>query len=237
MGLFFFFTDGLVVTISHPEFPAVWGYGVYVQLLQLCPNVCDPLDGSPPGSSVNGILQARILEWVSMPFFQEIFPIQGSNQCFLHLLHCRQILDHWGIREDRMQNGVQFSHSAMSDSLQPHGLQHTRLPCPSETPGAYSNSYPSSQWCHPTISSSSPFRPARLQSCPASRFFPMSQFFTSGGQSIGVSALASVLPMNIQDWVPLGLTSWISLQSKGLSRAFSNNTVLKHYFFGAQLSL
>ena len=86
---------------------------------------------------------------------------------------------------------VQFSHSAMFNSLQPHGLQHTRLPCPSATPGAYSNSYPLSRWCHPTISSSSPFHPACLQSCPTSRFFPMSQFFTSGGQSIGVSASAS----------------------------------------------
>ena len=131
---------------------------------------------------------------------------------------------------------AQFSLSVMSDSLQPHGLQHTRLSCPSLTPRACSNSCPLSQWCHPTISSSViPF--SRLQSCPASGSFPISQFLTSGGQSIGASASASVLPKNIQDWFPLGWTGWISLQSKGLSRVFSNTTVQKHQFFGAQLSL
>ena len=111
--------------------------------------------------------------------------------------------------------------------LQPHGLQHTRPPCPSPTPGACSNSCPSSQWCHPTISSSViPFS-SGLLSCPASGSFPMSQFFTSGGQRIGASASASVLPMNIQDWFPLGLTGWLSLLSKGLSRLFSKTTVQK----------
>ena len=125
----------------------------------------------------------------------------------------------------------------MSDSLWPHGLQHTSLPCPSPTPGAYSNSCPLSQLCHPTISSSvDPFSSGH-QSFPASGSFPVSQFFTSGGQSIGVSASASVLPMNIQDWFPLGLTGLISLQSKGLSRVFSNTTVQKHQFFGTQFSL
>ena len=127
----------------------------------------------------------------------------------------------------------------MSDSLWPHGLQHTRLPCPSPTPRACSNSRALSRWCHPTSSSSViPFS-SRLPSFPASGSFPMSQFFTSGGQSIGASASASasVLPMNIQDWVPLVLTGWISLQSKGLSRVFSNITVQKHQFFSAQLSL
>jgi len=113
----------------------------------------------------------------------------------------------------------------MSNSLQPHGLQHARLPCPSPTPGVYSNSCPLSQWCHPTISPTViPFSSC-LQSFPASGSFPMSQFFVSGGQSIGVSASASVLPMNIQDWFPLGWTGLISLQSKGLSRVFSNSTV------------
>ena len=130
----------------------------------------------------------------------------------------------------------QFSCSVMSDSLRPHGLQHTRLPCPSPAPRAYENSCPSSRWCHPTISSSVvPFSP--LQSFSASGSFQMSQFFASGGQSIGVSASASVLPMNIQDWFPLGWTGWISLQSKRLSRVFSNTTVQKHQFFGAQFSL
>ena len=116
------------------------------------------------------------------------------------------------------------------------GLQHSRLPCPSPTPGAYSNLCPLSQWYHPTISSSVvPF--SCLQSFPASGSFQMNQLFTSGGQSIGVSASASVLPMNIQDWFPLGWTGWISLQSKGLSRVFPNTTVQKHQFFSAQLSL
>ena len=111
-----------------------------------------------------------------------------------------------------------------------------RLPCPSPTPRACSNSCPSSWWCHPTISSSViPF--SCLQSFPASGSFPMSQFFASGGHSIGVSVSASVLPMNIQDWFPLGLTGWISLESKGLSRVFSNTTVQKHQFFDTQLSL
>ena len=132
---------------------------------------------------------------------------------------------------------VQFSRSVVSNSLQPHGLQHTRLPCPSPTPGAYSNSGPSSQWWHPIITSSVVPFSSHLQSFPASGSFPMNQFFTSGGQSIGVSASASVLPMNIQDWFPLGLTGWISMQFKGLSRVFSSTTVHKHQFFGAQFSL
>ena len=130
-----------------------------------------------------------------------------------------------------------FSRSIVSDSLRPHRLPHARLPCPSPTPGACSNSCPSHRWCHPTISSSViPFSSC-LQSFPALGSFQKSQFFTSGGQSIGVSASASVLPMNIQDWFPLGWTSWISLQSKGLSRVVSNTTVQKHLFLCTQLSL
>ena len=132
---------------------------------------------------------------------------------------------------------VQFSCLVVSNSLQPNGLQHTRLPCPSPTPRVYSNSCPLSQWCHPTISSFAISFSSCLQSFPVSGSFQMSQFFASGGQSIGVSASASVLPMNIQDWFPLGCTGWISLQSKGLSRVFSNTTVQEHRFFGAQLSL
>ena len=131
---------------------------------------------------------------------------------------------------------VQFSHSVVSDSLWPHGLQHARPSCPSPTPGAYPNPCPLNQWCHPTISFSViPFSSCLL-SFPASGSFPMSQFFTSGGQSIGVSTSASILAMNIQDWFSLGWTSLISLQSKGLSRVI-NITVQKHQFFGAQLSL
>ena len=130
----------------------------------------------------------------------------------------------------------QFSGSVMSDSLWPHELQHTRPPCPSPTPGVYSNSCPLSWWCHPAISSSViPFSSC-LQSLSASGSFPVSQLYALGGQSIGVSASTSVLPMNTQDWSPLGCTGWISLQSKGLSRVFSNTTVQKHQFFGAQLS-
>jgi len=132
---------------------------------------------------------------------------------------------------------VQFSPSVVSDSLWPHGLQHPRPTCSSPTPGIYSNSCPLSRWCHPTISSSViPFSSC-LQSFPASGSFQMSQFFISGGQSIGVSASASVLPMNIQDWFLLGWTGWISLESKGLSRVFSNTTAQTHQFFSAQLSL
>ena len=116
-----------------------------------------------------------------------------------------------------------------------HGLQHARPPCPSPTPGVHSNSCPLSQWCHPTISySADPF--SCLQSFPASGSFPISIFFSSGSQSIGVSASASALPMNTQDWSPSEWTGWISLQSKGLSRVFSNTTVQKHQFFAAQLS-
>ena len=134
-------------------------------------------------------------------------------------------------------SSVQFSCSVVSDSLRPHELQHTRPPCPSPTPRVYPYSCPLSGWCHPTISSSViPFS-SRPQSFPASGSFQMSQLFPSGGQSIGVSASTSVLPMNTQDWSLLGLTGWISLQSKGLSRVFSNTTVQKHQFFGAQLSL
>ena len=132
---------------------------------------------------------------------------------------------------------VQFSCSVISNSLQPHGLQHARPPCPSPIPGVYANSCPWSQWCYPTISSSViPFS-SHFKTFPASGSFQMSHFFTSDGQRIGVSASASVLPMNIQDWFPLGCTGLISFQSKGLSRVFSNTTVQKHQFFGTQLSL
>ena len=130
---------------------------------------------------------------------------------------------------------VQFSHSVMSDSMQPLGLQYARPPCLSPTPRACSNSCPSSRWCHPTVSSSVVPFSSFLQSFPASGFFPVSQFFTSGGQSIGASASVSVLPMNIQDWFPLGWIGLISLQSKGLSRVFSNTTVQQHQFFSAQI--
>ena len=134
-------------------------------------------------------------------------------------------------------SSVQFSCSVVSDSLRPHESQHARPPCPSPTLGVYSNSHPLSRWCHPTISSSViPFS-SHLQSFPASGSFPMSQPFAWGGQSTGVSALASVLPKNTQDRSPLERTGWMSLQSKGLSIVFSNTTVQKHQFFSPQLSL
>ena len=152
-------------------------------------------------------------------------------------IHNMQMCKQWKKMNGSSNVSVQFSRSVMSDPLHPHGLQHARPPCPSPTPGAYSNSCPSCQWCHPTISSSViPFCSC-LQSIPASRSFRMSQFFASGGQSIGVSASTSVLPINSQDWVPLGWIGWTSLQSKGLSGVFSNTTVQKIQFFGSQLSL
>ena len=159
------------------------------------------------------ILQARILEWAVIPSSRGIFLTWGLK---LDLMHCRQIL-----------YPVKFTRSVVFKSLRPHGLQHARLPCSSPTLGACSNSCASSRWCHPTISSSVVPFSSCLQSFPASGSFPMSQFFTSDGQSIGVSALTSVLPMNIQDWFPLGWTGWISLQSKGLSRIFSPTPQIK----------
>ena len=156
-------------------------------------------------------------------FFKE--DIQIANR---HMKRCSTAL---------IISSVQFSRSVVSDSLRLHGLEHTRPPYPSPTPGVYSNSCTLSRWCHPAISSSvGPFS-SHLQSFPASGSFQMSQLFASGGQSTGVSALTSVLSMNIQDWSPLGWTGWISLQSKGLSKVFSNTTAQKHQFFGAQLSL
>ena len=134
-------------------------------------------------------------------------------------------------------HSVQFSCSVMFDSLRPHERQYARPPCPSPTPRIHPNPCPLCRWWHPTISSSVvPFSCCR-QFFPASGSFPMSQLFPSGGQSIGVSASTLVLPMNTQDWSPLGWTGWISLQSKGLSRVFSSTTVQKHQFFGAQPSL
>ena len=132
---------------------------------------------------------------------------------------------------------VQFSRSVVFDSLWPHGLQHARPPCPPPTTGVYSNSCPLCRWCHPTISSSVVPFSSFLQSFPASGSFQRSHFFASGGQSIGVSSSAAVLPMNIQDWFSLGWTGWIFLLSKKLSRVFSNTTVQKHQFFNTQLSL
>ena len=165
-----------------------------------------------------------------------IFSDFGAPQnklCF----HCFLIYFPWSDGTRCHDLSVQFSCSVMSDSLRPYEPQHARLPCPSPTPGVHPNLCPSSWWCHPTISSSIVPFCSCPQSFPASGSFQMSQLLTSVGQSIGVSASASVLPMNTQDWSPLGWTGWISLQSKELSRVFSNTTVQKHQFFGTQLSL
>ena len=192
----------------------------------------------------------RATEWrrYLQMLFHKLFPrgvrVHHSNTILYIIYVTEQLNIGWQRVEGKFLTtgvggcrSVQFSHLVMANSLWSCGLQRARPPCPSPTPGAYSNSCPSLWWCHPTISSSViPFS-FHLQSFPTLGSFPMSQFFASGGQSIGVSASASVLPMNIQDWVPLGWTGWISLQPKGLSRVFSNTTVQKHQFFSAQISL
>ena len=161
----------------------------------------------------------KVLSWSRLVLIS-----QGNNSAvFPPLVHCF--------------SSVQFSHSVVSNSLWLHELQHARTPCPSPTPGVHPKPCPLYQWCHPIISSSViPFSSCP-QSFPASGSFQMSQLFTSGGENIGVPASASVLPMNTQDWSSLGWTGWISLQSKGHSRVFSNTTVQKHQFLGTQLSL
>ena len=191
----------------------------------------------PPGP--RSIQEASQLPWHhgmshSRPPLLRLFAVRGTSLFKIFSLSLSQLLS---LIHKALHCSVQFSHSVMSYSLRFHELQHARLPCPSPTPGVYPNSCPLSQWCHLTISSSViPFSSCP-QSFPASGSFQMSQLFASGGQNIGVSASTSVLPMNIQDWFPFGWTGWISLQSKGLSRVFSNTTVQKHQFFGAQLSL
>ena len=169
-----------------------------MKVTQLCPTLCNPMFYVD-----HGVLQARILEWVSFPFSKGSFQPRDWTQVsymagwFFTSWATREAQEYWS-----GFSSVQFSHSVMSNSLWPHGLQHARPPCPSPTPGVYPNSGPLSQWCHPTISSSVfPFSSC-LQSFPASGSFLMSQFFTSGGQSIGASASTSVLPMDIQDWSP-----------------------------------
>ena len=180
------------------------------------------------------ILQARILEWVVVSFSRGSSQTRDQTQVS-HI--AGGFFTRWATREaPSTEYSVPFSLSVVSDSLQPHELQHSRPPCPSPTPRVHSNSCPWSRWCHPAISSSDVPFSSCSQSLPASGSFPMSQLFAWGGQSIGVSASASVLTMNTQEWSPLEWTGWISLQSKGLSRVFSNTTVQKHQFFCAQLS-
>ena len=169
------------------------------------------------------IVISSYTNWTSMV-------VQWLRLCFHSRWH------RWDFKGENIFS-VQFSCSVLLDSLLLHELQHTRSPCTSPTPRVYPDSYPLSRWCHPTILLSVVPFSSCLQSFPASGSFQMSQLFTTDGQSTGVSASVSVLPMNTQDWSPLGWTGWISLQSKGLSRIFSNTTVQKHQFFSAQLSL
>ena len=186
------------------------------------------------------ILMNGMKEWSSFIFFFFLHiascPVFPRTICWRDCLsnHCELLQQKFKYMYTILS--VQFSRSVMSDSLQPHGMQHARPPCPTPAPGVYPNSCPLSRWCHPTISSSViPFSSCP-QSFPASGSFQMSQPFISGGQSIGVSASTAVLTMKTQDWTPLGWTGWICLQSKGLSRVFSITTVLKHQFFGTRLS-
>ena len=176
-------------------------------------------------SNSGHLLKGFLLYWLQTP----------RQLSRMHIV-CLHFADEWAVLST-YPSSVQFSCSVVSNSLWPCEPQHARLPCPSPTPRVYPNPCPLSWWCHPIISSSViPFSSCP-QSFPASGSFQMSQFCASGGQSIGVSASTSVLPMNTQEWSPLEWTGWISLQSKGLSRVFSNTTVQKHQFFGAQLSL
>ena len=198
---------------------------------QSCPTLCDPIYCSPPSSSLHGVFQGRILEWVAISYSRR--SSWPKDQTYVSCASClgRRILYRY------ITCLGHFSRSVVSESLQHHGLHRARCPWPSLTPEAHSNPCPLSRWCHPTISSSVIHFSSCPQSFPASGSFPMSHFFTSSGQSIGISASTSVLPKNTQDWSPLEWTGWISLQSKGLSRVFSNVIVQKHQFFGAQLSL
>ena len=179
------------------------------------------MDCSLPDSSVHEIIHPRIPEWVAIP--SSMGSSQHRDGTWVSCIAGR-FFTIWPTGNLLLYqfSSVQFSHSVVSDSLQPHESQHTRPPCPSPTPGVHSDSRPSSQWCHPAISSSDvPFYSCP-QSLPASESFPMSQLFTWGGQSTGVSGLASFLPKKSQGWSPSEWTGWISLQSKGLSRVFSN---------------
>ena len=176
---------------------------------------------------------AGLKQWVSLFLWAPSFFYVAGDCLFLISDGSNSTISHCLVRTvvGSDFSSVQFSFSVVSDSLRPHELQHARPPCPSPTPGVHPNPCPLSWWCHPTISSSVVPFSSCPQSFPASGSFPMSQLFTSGGQTIGVSASTSVLPINTQDWSSLGLTGWISLQSKWLSRVFSNTTVQKHQFF------
>ena len=188
----------------------------------------DPLD-----SAVHEIFQAGILEWVAMSYSRRSsWPRDETD------VSCVSCFGRWILYHSTTGLlGISVRLITQCPTLQSNGLQQARLPCPSSAPRACSDLWPLSQWCHSINSSSVVLFSSCLQSFPSSGSFQMSQFFTSGGQGVGVSASTSILPMNTQDWFPLGLTGLISLQSKGLWRVFSNTTVQKHQFFNAQLSL
>ena len=198
-----------------------------------CSCLENPRDGGAWWAAVYGVAQSRT----------RLKQRRSSSSKQLTYIHTRQGSDNPFLDSHNAQyssippfSSFQFSCSVLSDSLQPHELQHARSPCLSPTPGVHSDSHPSSQWCHPAISSSVVPFSSCPQSLPASESFPMSQLFAWSGQSTGVSASASFLPKNTQGWSPLEWTGWISLQSKGLSGIFSNITTQKHQFFSAQLS-
>ena len=205
-----------VSNIYHYQFSSV---------TQSCLTLCEPMNWSTPGLPVDHQLPESTQTHVRCvsDTIKQSHPLSSPSPPALNL-------------SQHQFSSVQFSRSVMSNSLRPHESKHTRPPCPSPTPRVYSSSCPLSQWCYPAISSSVVPFSSCPQSLPASESFPMSQLFTWGGQSIGVSALASFLPKNTQGWSPSEWTGWISLQSKGLSRVFSSTTVQKHQFFGVQLS-
>ena len=193
-------------------------------MAQSCLTLCDPIDCSLPGSSIHGIFQAILLEWIAFSFSSGSSQPRDWTQVSRIVDRCFMA---WATREVLLITiySVQFSCLVVTDSLWPHESQHARPPCPSPSPGVHSDSCPSSQWCHPAISSSVGLFSSCSQSLPASESFPMSQLFTWGGQSTGVSALASFLPKNTQGWSS-EWTGWIFLQSKGLSRVFSSRQCL-----------
>ena len=173
-------------------------------------------------------IRVNVKDWKMQKYYPGMIKIHTHTHTHTHNIQ---------IVNKKCNHLLLFSHSVLSNFLQPHGLQHIRLLCPSPSPRACSNSCALSRWCHPTILSSAVPFSSCLLSFPASTSFPVSWLLTSGGGSIGASASASVLLMNIQDWFPLGWTGWISLQSKGLSRGFFNITVQKYQFFSTQPSL
>ena len=212
-----------MLRVNNHQFKAKCRDFPVVQWLRVCASKTGGPGSNRAQETRSYMLQLKIPYAATKTWHSQI------NNFFLKKAKCKRQRPPWVYL-------VQSSRSVVSDSFQPHALQHTRFPCPSSTPRVYSNSCSLTPWCHPTISSSVvPF--SRLQSFPASGSFQMSQLLTSGGQRMGVSASTADLPMNIQAWFPLGWTGWISLQSKGLSRVFSNTTVQKHQFFGTQLSL